>query len=385
MTKLQHIRTAFPMLQQDLVYLDSAALVQKPQVVIDAINDFYTKYAVSNRTSDSILGIKTDQVIMAARLKVAQLLGVNWTEVFFNSGATEGLNYSAQLLGPLLQPGDQILISVYNHSSHIIPWVEMAAAQQAIVVFSQDLLRDLTPQTKIVCYTQANNTFANNVDPAALRAAAPQAWIVNDAAQAISHEVVCGATADIIAFSANKFFGPTGLGVLYIATSLLRQVRPKKYGGGAVATIGPTGQWTPNTNYFQQHEPGTLNLAALYGFNQALDFFNQFKIDQIQSHLTKLAHYAYDKLARLPNVTIESHRGDPIILFDVSNSSAQEVSSYLGHHNIYVRSGWFCAKYLENLRARPLIRVSLHIYNTRDDIDKLCHAIKNGGDFLGFI
>ena len=175
MTKLQHIRAAFPMLQQDLVYLDSAALVQKPQVVIDAINDFYTKYAVSNRTSDSILGIKTDQVIMAARLKVAQLLGVNWTEVFFNSGATEGLNYSAQLLGPLLQPGDQILISVYNHSSHIIPWVEMAAAQQAIVVFSQDLLRDLTPQTKIVCYTQANNTFANDVDPAALRAAAPQA------------------------------------------------------------------------------------------------------------------------------------------------------------------------------------------------------------------
>lgn len=387
MKKIKNLREEFPMLQQDLVYLDSGALVQKPQMVIDAINDFYTKYAISNRTSDSILGIQTEQMITNVRMKTAKLLNVHWSQIFFNSGTTEGLNYAAQLLAQLIEPDDQILISPYNHTSHIIPWVEIAKQKQAKVIFSEDFLKDLNEKTKIICYTQINNTFNNSVDLKTLKAKAKQfgSIIVNDAAQAISHEQVDGQDADIITFSTNKFFGPTGLGIIYINDKILNAVWPKKYGGGAVQSIAKDGSWKPNDQHFQRHEPGTLNLAAIYGFNKALDFFNSFKLSEMQTYLKELTNYAHQQLAKLDNIEIKSKPDDLIILFDVLNSSAQEVSSYLGHKNIYVRSGWFCAKYLENILERPLIRVSLHLYNNKSDIDKLVKAIKNGGDFLGFI
>ena len=387
MKKIKNLREEFPMLQQDLVYLDSGALVQKPQMVIDAINDFYTKYAISNRTSDSILGIQTEQMITNVRMKTAKLLNVHWSQIFFNSGTTEGLNYAAQLLAQLIEPDDQILISPYNHTSHIIPWVEIAKQKQAKVIFSENFLKDLNEKTKIICYTQINNTFNNSVDLKALKAKAKQfgSIIVNDAAQAISHEQVDGQDVDIITFSTNKFFGPTGLGIIYINDKILNAVWPKKYGGGAVQSIAKDGSWKPNDQHFQRHEPGTLNLAAIYGFNKALDFFNSFKLSEMQAYLKELTNYAHQQLAKLDNIEIKSKPDDLIILFDVLNSSAQEVSSYLGHKNIYVRSGWFCAKYLENILERPLIRVSLHLYNNKSDIDKLVKAIKNGGDFLGFI
>ena len=115
------IRNEFPMLQNDLIYLDSSALVQKPNSVINAINDFYTKYSISNRTSDSKLGILVNNKIEDTREKVANLLNATKDEIIFNSGTTEGLNYIAQLLAPLINNGDEILISKYNHSSHIIP------------------------------------------------------------------------------------------------------------------------------------------------------------------------------------------------------------------------------------------------------------------------
>ena len=137
------VRQQFPMLKQNLVYLDNAALVQKPQMVIDGIVDFYTKHAVSNRTSDTVLGIATEQIVLKTRQKLAQLLNVDWTEVFFNSGTTEGLNYSAQLLAQFVNPGDQILVSPYNHTSHIVPWVELAKLKKAKVVFSENFLKDL--------------------------------------------------------------------------------------------------------------------------------------------------------------------------------------------------------------------------------------------------
>ena len=330
MKKIKNLREEFPMLQHDLVYLDSGALVQKPQMVIDAINDFYTKYAISNRTSDSILGIQTEQMITNVRMKTAKLLNVHWSQIFFNSGTTEGLNYAAQLLAQLIEPDDQILISPYNHTSHIIPWVEIAKQKQAKVIFSEDFLKDLNEKTKIICYTQINNTFNNSVDLKTLKAQAKQfgSIIVNDAAQAISHEQVDGQDADIITFSTNKFFGPTGLGIIYINDKILNAVWPKKYGGGAVQTIAKDGSWKPNDQHFQRHEPGTLNLAAIYGFNKALDFFNSFKLSEMQTYLKELTNYAHQQLAKLTNIEIKSKPDDLIILFDVLNSSAQEVSSY---------------------------------------------------------
>lgn len=380
------IRNEFPMLQNDLIYLDSSALVQKPNSVINAINDFYTKYSISNRTSDSKLGILVNNKIEDTREKVANLLNATKDEIIFNSGTTEGLNYIAQLLAPLINNDDEILISKYNHSSHIIPWIEIAKITKAKIIFSDNLIKDINDKTKIVAFTQSNNNFQQkiNIEDLSKKAKEYQALIINDAAQAISHEEVNAKYFDAIAFSSNKFFGPTGLGVLYINKNLLNKIESKKYGGGTVEKIDKDGQWTRKPSIIQ-HEAGTLNLSAIFGFYEALVFYENLDKEAMKKYLEDLSIYAHEKLKNIKDVILLSKPKDFIILFEVKNISAQDISSYLGHKNVYVRSGYFCAKYLQHVHNNPTIRVSLHIYNNQNDIDVLCDLLKHKEDFLDFI
>lgn len=380
------IRNEFPMLQNDLVYLDSSALVQKPNSVINAINDFYTKYSISNRTSDSKLGILVNNKIEDTREKVAHLLNANKDEIIFNSGTTEGLNYIAQLLAPLINENEEILISKYNHSSHIIPWVEVAKIKKAKIIFSDNLVNDINSNTKIIAFTQSNNNFQQkiNIEDLSKKAKENQALIINDAAQAISHEEVNAKYFDAIAFSSNKFFGPTGLGILYIKKNLLTKIQSKKYGGGTVEKIEQNGEWTRKPSIIQ-HEAGTLNLSAIFGFYEALVFYESIDKQAMKKYLEDLSIYACNKLQKVKDVVLLSKPKDFIILFEIKNISAQDISSYLGHKNIYVRSGYFCAQYLQYIHNNPTIRISLHIYNNQRDIDILCDLLNNKEDFLDFI
>lgn len=380
------IRNEFPMLQNDLVYLDSSALVQKPNSVINAINDFYTKYSISNRTSDSKLGILVNNKIEDTRKKVAHLLNANKDEIIFNSGTTEGLNYIAQLLAPLINENEEILISKYNHSSHIIPWVEVAKIKKAKIIFSDNLINDINSNTKIIAFTQSNNNFQQkiNIEDLSKKAKENQALIINDAAQAISHEEVNAKYFDAIAFSSNKFFGPTGLGILYIKKNLLTKIQSKKYGGGTVEKIEQNGEWTRKPSIIQ-HEAGTLNLSAIFGFYEALVFYESIDKQAMKKYLEDLSIYACNKLQKVKDVVLLSKPKDFIILFEIKNISAQDISSYLGHKNIYVRSGYFCAQYLQYIHNNPTIRISLHIYNNQRDIDILCDLLNNKEDFLDFI
>lgn len=382
------IRNQFPMLKNDIVYLDSAALVQKPQQVIDAINDFYTKYSISNRTRDTRLGIFVEQKIQETRKLVAQLLKCSDDEIIFNSGTTEGLNYASYLIEQLIEKDDQILISKFNHSSHMVPWIELAKRKQAKIVFSDNLLKDVNSKTKIIAYTQVNNNFLNNKDDELEKlfsiAKKNNAFIINDIAQAISHKEVDSKFFDIAAFSSNKMFGPTGLGILYVSKHILNKVESKKYGGGSIDYIEKDGIWK-SKNSIIKHEPGTLNIAGIFGFNEALKFYNSIDKKWMEKYLNFISSYAYDKLKTLDNVNILSNKGDLIMLLEIKNSTSQDVASYLGHKDIYVRSGFFCAHYLKHLVQDSLLRISFHIYNNLEDIDKLYQSLKEGGDFLGFL
>lgn len=384
--EVKKIRSLFPMLQQDIVYLDNGALVQKPISVINAMNDFYTKYSISNRTSDSKLGIFVNDKINQTKRMCAQLIDAFEDEIIFNSGTTEGLNYSAQILTDLVSEGEEIIISQYNHSSHIIPWIELGKRKKLKLVFSKDIISDINAKTKIICLTQVNNNFNIEINLQEVKKCADKvnAIIVNDVAQAISHEKVSSKYADIIAFSANKFFGPTGLGVLYVKQSLLNKIESKKYGGGAVDRIEKDGSWKRSRSV-SQHEPGTLNIAAIFGLYEAIVFFNSLDLKLMQNYLFDLSKYLHLELHKLSNIKIYSNPGDNIVLIDVINSTAQDVASYLGHKNIYVRSGLFCAKYLEHIIDKPLLRISLHFYNNKADVDTLIKALKEGGDFLDFL
>lgn len=380
------IRSEFPMLENNLIYLDSAALVQKHKKVIEAINDFYTKYSISNRANDSKIGLIVNQKINETRNEVAKLLNCESGQIIFNSGTTEGLNYVALLMNDLILENDEILISKYNHSSHMVPWIELAKRKKAKVVFSKNLIEDINEKTKVIAFTQENNNLQQNNDFELLMKLVRkyEIFLINDAAQAISHQKVDAQYFDAIAFSSNKLFGPTGLGVLYLSNKLMQNVELKKYGGGSIESIDSKGNWTPIKSVIK-HEPGTLNLSAIFGFHEALLFFNKIDHNKMKEYLNQLSIYTHEKLSKIDNIKIFSKPGDSIILFECNDMSSQDVVSYLGHKNIYVRGGWFCAQYIKNIFANPLVRISIHIYNNKDDIDVLCEHLEKRGDFLDFL
>ena len=376
----------FPMLKNNLVYLDNAALTLKPQIVIDAITNFYTNVSISNRTQDSVLGIEVDSKINQTRKKVAKLLDCNDDEVIFTSGATDSLNYASLLFEKLLTKDDEIILSKLNHSSNIIPWIEMARRSGAKIVLSTEILKDISEKTKLICLAQVNNSFqaSENLDLIYRRAKEVGAYLINDAAQAVAYQKTSFKNSDVIAFSTNKFYGPTGFGVLAIKKEILDQCDAKRYGGGSVDYITANNEWKSKDSILM-HEPGTMHLAGIFGLNASLDYFNSLDLKEVNKYIDDLAKYLFDDLSKIDNVRISSKRGDSIVLFYVKGIEPQDVSSYLGHNNIYVRSGFFCNQYLKHIKDKSYIRISLSFYNTKEDIDELCSSIKKGGDFLGFL
>ena len=376
----------FPMLKNNIVYLDNAALLLKPQPVIDAINYFYTNNSISNRTLDSVLGIEVNSKINETRSKVAKLLECQDDEVIFTSGATDSLNYISSLFERLIKKDDEIILSKLNHASHIVPWIELANKTGAKIILSLQLEKDITPKTKLVCFAQVNNSFQvlEKIDDIYKRTQEVGAYLINDAAQAIAYQKVSFQNSDAIAFSTNKFYGPTGVGVLAVKREILDKCVAKRYGGGATDYISANNEWKSKDS-ISMHEPGTMNLAGIFGFHAALDYFASLDLKEINKHIKDLSIYLFDELGKIDNVRISSRIGDSIILFVIKGIEPQDVASYLGHNNIYVRSGIFCNQYLNRIKDKSYVRISLSFYNTKEDIDKICLAIKKGGDFLGFI
>ncbi|WP_036452816.1 aminotransferase class V-fold PLP-dependent enzyme [Mycoplasma buteonis] len=381
----KEIRNQFPLANQ-ITYFDNAALVLKPQSAIDAVTDFYTNKSISSRTADTPLGNEVNNTLHRVREKVATLLDCQSSEIIFTSGTTESLNNFAWMVEPLLNEGDEILLSVNNHSSNIVPWIEVAKKTGAKVVYSEDIESHLSAKTKILAISQESNNFQNQFEFDALIAKARSfnAIIVADAAQAIIHQKVSLQKVDVAVFSCNKFYGPTGLGVLAIRKNLLAKLSPAKFGGGSITEIKKDSTWGLRQT-ITAFEPGTPNLAAFFMFDKALDFFNSVGYQKTQNILEDLSQYLHSKLAKLSNVKVYSNPGDYIAILNVKGIHPQDVATYLGSKNIYTRAGIFCALYMRNvLTEDSFLRISLAIYNTYEDIDKLVYELEHGGDFYAF-
>lgn len=370
-----------------ITYLDSGALVLKPKVAIDATIDFYENHSVSHRTSDTPLGIKSQQVINLVREKVAKLTDSKTSEVIFTSGATDSLNRIALMLEKFLKKGDEILLSSYNHSSNFVPWINIAnrTGAEIKVSKSKELEKEITPKTKIIAFGQVTNNFdiKLNLDKIYKKAKEIGAVVINDAAQALVNEKVSHKNSDVIAFSANKFYGPTGLGCLIIKENLLKKLSPVTFGGGAIVAIEDEKCFLLKDS-IQAFEPGTPNLAGIFMFNKSLDFFENIGGYKTTSKiLRELSNYVYDQLSKIKDIEIYTNRGSQILLFNIGKFNSQDIAHYLGTKNVYVRAGTFCAQYLKNIKQeKSYVRVSLGIYNNKKDIDKLVKELKNGGDFI---
>ena len=383
----------FPMFKnnKNIVYFDNSALTFKPKLVIKSINDFYTKYSVSTRTSDSTLGIKMSNLISQTKNNIGSLIDAKENEIIFTSGTTESLNLIIRMLSKIIFDGE-ILLSYYNHRSNIVPFIEIFKNSNIKINYFSDmnsLLKLINNKTKIISLSQITNNFnvAYDLETIYKLCKEKNIILINDAAQAIAHQKISLHNSDVIVFSGNKLYGPTGVGILCVKEDLLRKLEPHKWGGGQVQNIDYN-VWTAKNSLYK-YEPGTLNFAGILGLNAAVNFIKSISYKKINQIENKLANYLYDELSKLNNIVIESKRGDLILLFNVKNIPSQDVTSYLGHKNVYVRSGIFCAHMItknNNIKYKnSYIRISISFYNTKRDVDILVKTLKKGGDFLEFL
>ena len=377
----------------ELYYLDNAATTEKPEAVILAMDKFYREKNANPLRGIYQLSVDATAEFEAARVAVRDFINAKESaEIIFTKSATESLNLVAFSYGSLLEPGDEILVAITEHHSNFLPWQRLAKYKRLKLNFlycnkdgsiSPDMLREcLTPRTKLFAVTQVSNVLGMVCDIKKFTEICHKngTVIVCDAAQSVAHMPidVQDLDVDFLAFSGHKMYGPTGIGVLYGKSELLDKMPPFLIGGGMVDFVSETGvHYSPLP---QKFEAGTVDAAAAVGLRSAIDFINETGFSKITEHEKELAKLLLDELAKIPQVKIlGSHNSDEhlgIVSFNITGVHPHDVASYLDSENIAVRAGHHCAQPLVNfLGENSAVRVSVGIYNTKDDIMNLAKAL----------
>lgn len=399
------IREQFPMLKEQkymqgkpLVFLDNASTTFKPQCVIDAITKYYAEETSNSHRGDYDLCYKMDLEIENARKAIARFINCDSNEVVFTSGDTMALNLIAWGYGhKFLKKDDEVILSISEHSSDVLPWYEICNFVGAKIKFVpldengkitlENLAKVLSNKTKLVSIANVGNVLGYQLDAKEMAKLVHSygAVIAIDGAQSVPHIKTDFKDWDIdfLTFSAHKMCGPTGIGCLIGKYNLLCDMDPFLVGGGMNVTFDKniTAEFL---NPPVKFEAGTLNLAGILGFRAAVGFLESIGIDDIHKHDQELFDYAISKLEKLENITIynKEARGG-VITFNVKNVFAQDEATILNHKGIAVRSGQHCAKMLpEYLGVPGTCRMSTYLYTTKEEIDALIEALKDGGDIL---
>jgi len=396
----QQFRQQFPLIMaSDQVYLDSAATSQKPQCVIDAINDFY---CISNsnvhRAAHHLSAIATAQYELA-RSSVAKFIGAHSTrEIIFTQGTTESINLVAQSYGRSeLSANDNIVISVSEHHANIVPWqmlcqqvgcelraINLTGTHQLDLEHAKTLIDN---NTKIVAVAHASNVSGviNPIEQLIAMAKAVGAVSVIDGAQAIAHlDInVQALDCDFYAFSGHKMYGPTGIGVLYGKQALLEAMPPWQGGGEMIKKVSLSG-----TTYNQlpfKFEAGTPNISGVIGLGQAIDFINDHNQVDLLEYEMMLMSSARQQLLTIDGVKIigdVSHKL-PVLSFVIEDEHPSDIATLLDQQHIAVRSGHHCAMpMMEHLGINGTVRASFFAYNDPNDVALFARAIKKAAQFF---
>ncbi|WP_139684101.1 cysteine desulfurase CsdA [Vibrio tasmaniensis] len=403
MLDINHIREQFPALsqtinQQSLIYLDSAATTQKPQVVIDAISQYYSKQNANvHRGSHSLTANATSQ-FEAARDKVAQFIGAaSSKEIIWTRGATEALNLIAQTYArSTLQAGDEILVSEMEHHANIVPWqivAEQTGAKVVKVPMTSDCEFDLAAfdallndRTKIVALAQITNVTGSRqpIEEVIEKAHKMNAIVVVDGAQGIVHEPVdvTALDADFYVFSGHKLYAPAGIGVLYGKLELLEAMPPWHGGGKMVERVSFSG--TTFSELPGKFEAGTPNVAGAIALSTAIEWLSGFAQQDVENHIHQLQHETYLALSKLDDIQVLGYQPNAsVITFVMDGVHHQDIATLLDQQGIAVRAGHHCAHPLmDALNVKGTVRISFGIYNNLDDVEKLIAAIKKAVDML---
>ena len=401
---LEGIKKDFPVLNQivndePLVYLDNAATTQKPLKVLAAIKDYYENDNANVHRGVHTLAERATEKYEAAREKVRQFINAkSTTEVLFTRGTTTSINWVAQFAGQILKTGDEIVISIMEHHSNIVPWQEVAKKTGAILKFvylkdgqldMDDLRKKITNQTKFVSISHVSNVLGtiNPVEEITKIAHEHGAYMAVDGAQSTPHMAIDLQKMDVdfFAFSGHKMMGPTGIGVLYGKEELLNQFEPVEFGGEMIDFVYEShSTWTELPWKF---EAGTPNIAGAIALGAAIDYIQELGIDQIHQHEIELIDYLMPKLQEIEGLKIygpkDNVKRGGLIAFNIEGLHPHDVATALDMEGVAVRAGHHCAQPLLNYLETPATaRASFYLYNTKADCDKLVEALKKTKEFF---
>ena len=394
-------REDFPILsekvhQRELVYLDNAATTQKPQVVLNAIVEGYSKWNANVHRGVHHLSQVATQKHEEARKKVAEWLNAEAEEVIFTKGTTDGINMLARSFGEtMVREGDEIIVSQLEHHSNIVPWQMLCERKKAVlkvIPLREDLSIDieafknmLNERTRLVSVAQVSNVLGiiNPIDEIISYAHAKHIPVCVDGAQSVPHLAVDvkKMDCDFLVFSAHKMYGPTGLGVLYGKKEWLDQLPPAEGGGEMIEHV----RWDKTTYNVLPYkfEAGTPNYIGSYAFSKAIEYVQEIGIEKVATHEEKLVEYIEERLSSLSNVKIYAagQKKAGAVSFNVYHADGDlihpfDVGVLLDRQGVAVRTGHHCAEPLiEHLGVPGTLRASVGLYNTKEDIDKLVAAL----------
>lgn len=395
-------REDFPILNEkvhgrELVYLDNAATTQKPQAVLDAIVEGYSKWNANVHRGVHHLSQVATEKHEQARKKVAEWLNAVAEEVIFTKGTTDSINMLARSFGDaMVNEGDEIIVSQLEHHSNIVPWQMLCERKKAIlkvIPLREDLSIDieafkamLNERTRLVSVAQVSNVLGiiNPVEEIIRYAHAKHIPVCVDGAQSVPHLAVDvkKMDCDFLVFSAHKMYGPTGLGVLYGKKEWLDQLPPAEGGGEMIEHV----RWDKTTYNVLPYkfEAGTPNYIGSYAFSKAIEYVQELGIEDIARHEEELVEYIEERLSGLERVKIYAagQKKAGAVSFNVYRADGGlihpfDVGVLLDRQGVAVRTGHHCAEPLiEHLDVPGTLRASVGLYNTKEDIDKLIAALE---------
>lgn len=379
------------------VYLDNAATTQKPQVVLDSINEYYTKYCANTHRSNYGAANKATLLYERSRTILKKFINArDEKEIIFTKGVTEAINMIASSFGKKFKT---IIISSLEHHSNIVPWhMQGRSLHKGLEVVKykknlefnfknfEELLKN-NPNS-LVSITHVSNAFGviHDIKKIALLTHKYKSFLLVDGAQSLAHfEVdVQDLDVDFYAISSHKTFGPTGVGAIYIKKSLLENIDYYQTGGATINDVSFTKTTMLESPY--AFEAGTQNIAGVIGFGTALEFLDEMGIKNIEQSEKKLYKYLQKKLENeIDDVIFYNHTSNAIgsKSFNIKNINCEDIGILLDKMNIAIRAGHHCAQpIMKALNIEGTIRVSIAFYNTKKDIDKLIQAIQKAQNIL---
>jgi len=395
---LGRVRADFPILEQrvhgkSLVYLDNAATSQKPRAVIETISRYYEETNSNVHRAVHHLSEQATNEYEAARKTAKEFLNAaDWKEIIFVRGTTEGINLVAQSYGRAsVNAGDEVLITVMEHHSNIVPWQilcsERGATLRAAPINDAGELdmdafsRLLGPKTKLVAVTHVSNALGT-INPVQRIVEMAHSWnvpVLVDGAQAVPHlkADVQALDCDFYTFSGHKVYGPTGIGILYGKAALLEKMPPYQGGGDMIMSV--TLEKTVYNRLPYKFEAGTPDIAGVIGLGAALEYVSSLGIENVGPHESALLAYATRAVSAIPDLRVIGTAKEKagVLSFTLGNIHPHDIGTILDQEGIAIRTGHHCSQpVMQHFGVEATARASFALYNTKEEVDRLVRGIE---------